>query len=118
MLSCRSNNPLFTDDILNAFLSDAVAATAAGSDHGYHGFDWAIGTYPNVTCSKGGGNPGVAAGFHGTTAGRFIIIARNRENVAGGTPVEWTTDLDALAATIDWKGADLFPHFGMPALGV
>jgi hypothetical protein len=23
----------------------------------------------------------------------------------------------AIAATIGWKGGDLFPHFGMPALG-
>jgi CubicO group peptidase (beta-lactamase class C family) len=118
LLSCRSNNPLFTDDVLKTFLSDAVAATAAGSDHGYHGFDWANGEYPNVTCSKGGGNPGVAAGFQGTTGRRFIVIARNGNNVDGATPAEWTTDLDAIAATIDWKGADLFPHFGMPALGV
>jgi CubicO group peptidase (beta-lactamase class C family) len=116
MLSCRSNNPLFMDDVLKAFLSDAVAATGAGSDHGYHGFDWASGTYPSVTCSKGGGNPGVGAGFYGTTGRRFIIIARNGEKVDGATPVDWNTELDALAATIDWKGADLFPHFGMPAL--
>jgi CubicO group peptidase (beta-lactamase class C family) len=118
MLSCRSNNPLFTDDRLQALLSDAVAATLAGSDHGYYGFDWATGTYPSVKCSKGGGNPGVGAGLFGTTGGRFIVIARNGENVAGATPSEWTTELDAIAATIDWKGADLFPHFGMPALGV
>lgn len=71
-----------------------------------------------MKCSKGGGNPGVAAGFYGTTGRRFITIARNGENVAGAIPAEWTTELDALAATIDWKGADLFPHFGMPALGV
>ena len=25
-------------------------------------------------------------------------------------------ELDDIAATIDWKGTDLFPHFGMPAL--
>lgn len=116
MLSCRSNNPLFTDDLLNAFLSDAVAATMAGSAKGYHGFDWASGTYPSVTCTKGGSNPGVGSGFYGTTGGRFIIIARNGEKVDGATPVKWNTELDDIAATIDWKGTDLFPHFGMPAL--
>lgn len=118
MLSCRTKNPLFTDDRLGAFLSDAIAATTAGSDHGYYGFDWAIGRYPTVTCSKGGGDPGEAAGFQGTTGARFIVIARNGGNVAGATPSNWPVDLDAIAATIDWNGADLFPHFDMPALGV
>jgi CubicO group peptidase (beta-lactamase class C family) len=118
MLSCRSNNPLFTDDALKNFLSAAVAATAAGSDHGYYGFDWATGTYPSVRCSKGGGDPGEAAGLSGATGSRFIVIARNGADVAGATPADWTTALDAIAATIDWKSTDLFPHFGMPALGV
>jgi CubicO group peptidase (beta-lactamase class C family) len=117
MLSCRSSNPLFTDHFLNAFLSDAVAATSAGSDHGYHGFDWAAGTYPSVQFKKGGGNPGVGAGIYGTTGSRFIVIARNGDKVDGATPVNWDTELDAIAATIDWKDGDLFPHFGMPALG-
>jgi CubicO group peptidase (beta-lactamase class C family) len=117
MLSCRSSNPLFTDNFLGALLSDAVAATSAGSDHGYYGFDWATGAYPSVACEKGGGNPGVGTGFSGRTASRFIVIARNGEKVDGATPVNWDTELAAIAATIDWKGGDLFPHFGMPALG-
>ena len=117
MLSCRFSNPLFTDNVLRALLSDAVAATNAGSHHGYYGFDWAAGIYPGVACSKGGGDPGVGAGISGTTGNRFIVIARNGENVQGATPDDWVTDLDAIAATIDWKGGDLFPHFGMPALG-
>ena len=117
MLSCRFSNPLFTDNLLSAFLSDAIAATSAGSDHGYHGFDWATGAYPSVACAKGGGNPGVAAGFSGRTGNRFIVIARNGENVDGATPFDWPADLDAIAATIDWNGGDLFPHFGMTALG-
>ena len=34
------------------------------------------------------------------------------------TPVDWNTEFDAIAARIDWKGGDLFPHFDMPALGL
>jgi CubicO group peptidase (beta-lactamase class C family) len=117
MLSCRVDNPLFSDHFLGALLGDAVAATSAGSDHGYYGFDWATGTYPSVACEKGGGNPGVGAGFSGRTADRFIVIARNGEKVEDASPVNWDTELAAIAATIDWKGGDLFPHFGMPALG-
>ncbi len=111
------SNPLFTENFLSAFLSDAIAATSAGSDHGYYGFDWARGTYPSVECEKGGGNPGVGAGFNGTTGSRFIVIARNGEKVDGVTLINWDTDLHAIAATIDWNGGDLFPHFDMPALG-
>ena len=116
MLSWRTNNPLFSDSMLADFLSDAVAATSVGSDHGYHGFDWAKGTYPSVPCTKGGGNPGVGAGLYGTTGRRFIVIARNGEKIEDATPVNWNTDLDAIAATINWNGGDLFPHFGMPAI--
>lgn len=117
MFSCRSSNPLFSDGMLKTFLSDAVAATSSGSDNGYHGFDWAKGSYPNIACEKGGGNPGVGAGFSGKTGRRFIVIARNGEKTPNATPEAWDADLDAIAATIDWNGGDLFPHFDMPALG-
>jgi CubicO group peptidase (beta-lactamase class C family) len=117
MLSCRFSNPLFTDNFLGALLSDAVAATSGGSEHGYYGFDWAIGAYPSVACEKKGGNPSVGAGFSAHTASRFIVIARNGEKVEDATLVNWDTELAAIAATIDWKGGDLFPHFDMPALG-
>lgn len=117
MLSCRTNNPLFTDEQLKLLLTEAVSATSAGNDHGYYGFDRAVGTYPAVTCNKAGGNPGVGAGFSGTTGGRFIILTRNGAKLEGASPVKWDTDLDAIAATINWKQTDLFPQFGMPALG-
>jgi CubicO group peptidase (beta-lactamase class C family) len=117
MLSCRSSNPLFTDNFLGTLLSDAIAATSAGSDHGYYGFDWAIGVDPNVTCEKKGKLPGVGAGFHGTTGSFFIVIARNGDKAADATLINWDTELGDIAATIDWKGGDLFPHFDMPALG-
>jgi hypothetical protein len=51
----------------------------------------------------------------------YASIHRHRHNgekIAGATPVNWDTELAAIAATIDWKGGDLFPHFDMPALGV
>ena len=75
------------------------------------------GDLPQRQCEKGGGNPGVGAGFNGTTGSRFIVIARNGEKVDGVTLINWDTDLHAIAATIDWNGGDLFPHFDMPALG-
>jgi len=119
MFSCRIANPVLPAHILQAMLEDAVAATAAGSDHGYHGFDSATGSDTTFTIEKRGTLPGAGGGFKGTTGRRFIVIARNGDGVEGATPGDWRTDLHAIAATIDWKGVDLFPSpFGMPALGI
>ena len=67
---------------------------------------------------KRSSNPGVGAGFRGKTGSRFIIIARNGEKVDGATLGDWRVELNKIAETLDWKGADLFPRFfDMPALG-
>jgi len=117
MFSCRLANPLFSSDTLDEMLQDAVAATNAGSDHGYHGFDSASGTSPHVLVEKGGSLPGAGSGFRGTTGRRFIVILRNGSKKENEPLVDWKTDLEAIAATITW-GDDLFPHFNMPSLGV
>lgn len=118
MLSCRTFNPVFSAGKIDDFLTDAVAATAAGSDHGYHGFDAASGSLPHVQLRKGGSLPGVRTGFDGKVGERFIVILRNCEAVEGATPTDWKTDLGNLAKAVDWGAGDLFPSFGMPGLGV
>ena len=117
MLACRTGNPVLAPATIDDFLTDAVAATAAGSDHGYHGFDAASGSLPNVSLRKGGSLPGVRTGFDGEVGRRFIIMLRNCEAVDGATPSDWKKELDDLAKAVDWGGGDLFPQFGMPALG-
>ena len=118
MLSCRKNNPIFPPAVIDQFLQDAVAATTAGSDHGYHGFDSASGGLPHVALVKGGSLPGVRTGFSGKVGEYFIVILRNSEAVEGvTTPSDWKKDLTALAKSIDWGSGDLFPQFGMPAFG-
>jgi CubicO group peptidase (beta-lactamase class C family) len=118
MLSCRSLNPVFPPAVIDEFLQDAVAATQAGTDHGYHGFDAASGTLPHVSLRKGGSLPGVRTGFSGKVGQRFIVILRNCEAVEGATPTDWRTELGDLAKAVDWGSGDLFPQFGMPSLGL
>jgi CubicO group peptidase (beta-lactamase class C family) len=117
MLSCRTGNPVLPPATIDDFLTDAVAATSAGSDHGYHGFDAASGSLPHVSLRKGGSLPGVRTGFDGEVGQRFIIMLRNCEGVEGATPSDWKKELDDLAKAVDWGNGDLFPQFGMPALG-
>ena len=117
MLACRSRNPMFPPGTIDDFLTDAVAATSAGADHGYHGFDSATGSLPHVTLAKGGSLPGVRAGFQGKVGKRFVIMLRNGQAVDGATPSDWRTELYALADAVDWGSGDLFPQYGMPSFG-
>lgn len=116
MLSCRLRNPVLRASTIDSMLADAVAATASGSAWGYHGFDGASGSAPNFLVSKGGALTAVRTHFHGRIGGRFAVIFRNGENVASAL-LSPEVDLYGIAGTIDW-GGDLFPHFGMPALGL
>ena len=113
----RSHNPIFPPATIDDFLRDAVAATSAGTDHGYHGFDSATGALPHVKLAKGGSLPGVRTGFQGKVGQRFVIMLRNGEAVDGATPREWRTELVALADAVNWGSGDLFPQYGMPSLG-
>jgi CubicO group peptidase (beta-lactamase class C family) len=116
MLSCRTNNPILPAPILQEFLENAAAATLAGTDKGYHGFDAVMGSDPNFTARKGGSLPGVATGFSGTTGRRFIIMLRNSPPVEGASPAKWDVELNNLAKAVNWGNGDLFPQFGMPTL--
>jgi CubicO group peptidase (beta-lactamase class C family) len=120
MFSCRIGNPVLSPAMLDAMMSDAVAATAAGTDHGYHGFDAA--SYDSeadhrVNLRKGGLLPGVRAAFTGTTGERFVVVAYNGDSVEG-VGIDLKAEIAAIADTIDWGAGDLFPQFGMPALGM
>lgn len=115
MLNCRVGNPLFSTAMLDDLLSDAVAATAVGSDKGYHGFDRAKGNGGVIALRKGGLLPGVRAGLSGEMGRRFIAFVRNGDEVAG-VPVDWRVKINALAERVDWGAGDLFPQFGMPPL--
>ena len=53
----------------------------------------------------------------GKTGVRFIAIARNGEKVEGA-PEAWNTEIFDLAEKVDWGSSDLFPHFGMPTIGL
>lgn len=119
MFSCTTGNPVLSATMLEDLFTDAVAATAAGSDHGYHGFDGAslgTGATPGYKLRKGGSNPGVRSSFTGETDRRFIMMARTDENLEGAEPSDWKTDLATLAADVDWNNGDLFPQYDMPAL--
>ena len=116
MLSCRSHNPVLPPATIDDFLTDAVAATSAGTDHGYHGFDSATGALPHVRLQKGGSLPGVRTGFEGMVGRRFVIMLRNGHAIDGATPTDKTEILD-MADAIDWGSGDLFPQYGMPGLG-
>lgn len=118
MLNCRLANPVFSRTEVEDLIDAALAATSAGTSHGYYGFDAATRDNAGViTVNKGGGLSAVGAGIWGRIGGRFIAVARNGEKVEGA-PVPWNTDIDAIAATIDWGTGDLFPQFGMPSLGL
>ncbi len=117
MMSCRTANPIFSPATLVDWLSDAVASETAHGGHAHHGFDNASGSDPTFKVSKGGGLPGVGSGLYGSTGQYFIVIARNGEKVEDpALPVNWNTELYDLAKDVDWKGHDMFPQFGMPAL--
>lgn len=116
MLSCRSNNPVLPPGTIDDFLTDAVAATSAGTDHGYHGFDSASGSLPHVSLQKGGSLPGVRCGFEGAVGQRFVIMLRNGHAIDGATPTDKSEILD-MADDIDWGTGDLFPQYGMVGLG-
>jgi CubicO group peptidase (beta-lactamase class C family) len=118
MLACRVGNPIFSAATLDAMLSDAVAATTAGSDQGYHGFDWAIAagaTNPVVIYEKGGDIAGAGAAIRGTTGKRVVVIFRNGEYLLWGN-TDWRNAIPPLADAINWGKGDLFPDYGMPSL--
>ncbi len=117
MLNCRRRNPVFSISELDALIDSAQVATSAGSDKGYYGFDAVVEDHEVglVRANKGGGLSAVGAGLWGHIGGRFIAIARNGEKVAGA-PEAWNTEIDAIAATVDWGDGDLFAGFGMPSL--
>lgn len=122
MFSCRLANPLFSVSTLDAFLADAVNAAHLGNDKGYHGFDTAHvdnAARHRVYLSKGGSLPGARAGFEGTTGERFVVVAYNGEPWEDtGVKVDIKADAKAVADSVDWGKGDLFPHFGMPSLGL
>jgi len=119
MFSCRTNNPVLSAAAIDAMMSSAVAATDAGTDKGYYGFDKA--SYQGVPGNtvyfeKGGDIPGTGAGISGTTGKRFVVIFRNGEKVAG-TVTDWKTDIMAIANAVDWSEDDLFSlKYGMGTL--
>jgi CubicO group peptidase (beta-lactamase class C family) len=119
MLACRSANPIFpTTATLDAMLSDAVAATAAGSDQGYHGFDWATGSSPTIRYSKGGTlGDSAGSGIEGKTGELVIVIFRNGAYLPDGVS-DWKQAIPDLANAVNWGPGDLFPtpQFGMPSL--
>lgn len=118
MFACRAGNPIFPAATLDAMIGDAVAATAAGSDHGYHGFDWVIRpspTNPTVTYEKGGDIAGAGAVIHGEIGKRVVVIFRNGEYLLWGNR-DWWNAILPLADAIAWGEGDLFPDYGMPSL--
>lgn len=118
MFSCRTNNPVLSAAAIDAMMSSAVAATQAGTDKGYYGFDKA--SYQGapgsaVNFEKGGDIPGTGAAILGTTGKRVVVIVRNGEKMAGAV-TDWKTDIVDIANAVDWGAGDLFPDYGMSPL--
>ena len=122
MFCCRkADNPVMEEQVLLRMLRSAVAATpnptGAAEHFGFHGFDWAYDDgADHFTIEKSGINPGVRAGFKGSTRDMICIIARNGEDWPSARKMEWAAALKLRAGNVDWGGADLFPLYDMPPL--
>ena len=121
MFSCRSNNPVLSEETIDDMLAAAVEATnqLSGPDaHGYHGFDGAANVDVNkhqVWFKKGGWLPGMGTSYLGTTGGFFYVLAKNG-NTPKGVDMNWYDEIRPIVEAHDWGTTDLFPQFGMPTL--
>ena len=118
MFADRTDNPLLAHGTIDDMLARTVSATKAGTDHGYHGMDWAQDIDPanhQVRFSKGGWLPGQGTYFEGTTGGLFYVIAQNG-NSRADVSTNWLKLIAPIVEARDWGSKDLFPTFSMPSL--
>lgn len=123
MYSCRSGNPVFTPEQLDAMFVDAMsaAARALAADpeaHGcFHGFGQAYVESPGIFLAKGGDLPGVETDFFGVTGELFIVFLRNGDHHPTASLPGVKAGLEPIVKQINWRlYPDLFPSFGMKAL--